>query len=92
MRDSKRGSVPLDRVRPDLKEELSPLMGTGMNRADLTRWIIAAVRRNLPAAPDEAVRRLAEELVDGIEAAGFRFQKAEGAHGTPPPTPTETAR
>jgi len=62
-----------------------------MIRADLTRWIMAAVRRNLPSAPDEAIRRLAEELVDGIEAAGFRFEEVGSDQGIPR-YPSETAR
>jgi hypothetical protein len=62
-----------------------------MNRADLTRWITAAVRRNLPSAPDDAIRRLAEELADGIEAAGFRFVEA-GSDQSTPRYPSETAR
>lgn len=41
-----------------------------MTRSDLMKLIVAAVRRNFPAAPQEATERLAEELVDVFEAAG----------------------
>ena len=47
-----------------------------MNGSDLMKLIVAAVRRNLPMAPEEATHRLAEELVDGIEAAGLLGAKA----------------
>ena len=42
-----------------------------MTRSDLKKLIVAAVRRNFPAAPQEATERLADELVDAIEAAGL---------------------
>jgi hypothetical protein len=42
-----------------------------MTRSDLKKLFVAAVRRNLPAAPQEATERLAEDLVDVIEAAGL---------------------
>jgi hypothetical protein len=41
-----------------------------MTRSDLMKLIVAAVRRNFPAAPQDATERLAEELVDVFAAAG----------------------
>jgi hypothetical protein len=42
-----------------------------MTRSDLIKQIVAALRRHFPAASYEATQKVAEELGDLVEAAGY---------------------